>query len=112
GACTWAVRRLRKVVAIADSESRYKFPNYAVDYAKAIYPLQQPVKVHILAHTHTRLIHDSFREPLPAGIRSQGRIIRHTCYQAGEHTLDLHHEIVHGSSIVRLVGRIQNEKDQ
>src|SRR2546425_828568 len=71
--CAGAVRQLRKLVAVAGSDARYKVPDYAVDYVKAIYPLQQPAKVHILAHTHTRLIHDSFREPLPAGIRSQGR---------------------------------------
>jgi len=109
--CGGAVRQLRKLLAVADSEARYKVPDYAVEYAKAIYPLHQPAKVHILAHTHTRLIHDSFREPLPAGIRSQGRIIRHTRYQAGDHSLDLRQEIARGHSQVILVGQITNQKE-
>src|SRR5207247_7854518 len=66
-ACGGAVRQLRKLVAVADAEARYKVPSYAVDYAKSIYPLQQPAKVHIIAHIHTRLIYDSFREPFPRG---------------------------------------------
>ena len=110
-ACGGAVRQLRKLVAVADAEARYKVPNYAVDYAKSIYPLQQPAKVHIIAHIHTRLIYDSFREPLPAGIRGQGRIIRHTCYEAGDHTLELRQEIERGCSRVTLVGQITNQKE-
>ena len=43
-ACGGAVRQLRKLVAVADAEARYKVPSYAVDYAKSIYPLQQPAK--------------------------------------------------------------------
>jgi len=110
-ACGGAVRQLRKLVAVADAEARYKVPNYAVDYAKSIYPLQQPAKVHIIAHIHTRLIYDSFREPLPAGIRGQGRIIRHTCYEAGDHSLELRQEIERGCSRVTLVGQITNQKE-
>ena len=110
-ACGGAVRQLRKLVAVADAEARYKVPNYAVDYAKSIYPLQQPAKVHIIAHIHTRLIYDSFREPLPAGIRGQGRIVRHSCYEAGDHSLELRQEIERGCSRVTLVGQITNQKE-
>jgi len=110
-ACGGAVRQLRKLVAVADAEARYKVPSYAVDYAKSIYPLQQPAKVHIIAHIHTRLIYDSFREPLPAGIRGQGRIVRHSCYEAGDHTLELRQEIERGCSRVTLVGQITNQKE-
>jgi hypothetical protein len=109
--CAGAVRQLRKLVTVADSDARYKVPDYAVDYAKALHPLQQPAKVRILAHAHTRLVHDSFRDPLPAGIRSHGRIIRHTCYEAGDHSLDLRQEIERGRSRVILVGQITNRKD-
>ena len=108
--CAGAARRLRKLVAVADSEATYKAPGYAVDYVKAIHPLQAPERVHV-AHNQTNLTYDSFREPLPAGIRSQGQIIRHTRYQAGDHSLDLRQEIARGRSRVMLVGQITNQKE-
>ena len=108
--CAGAARRLRKLVAVADSEATYKAPGYAVDYVKAIHPLQAPERVHV-AHNQTNLTYDSFREPLPAGIRSQGQIIRHTRYEAGDHSLDLRQEIARGRSRVMLVGQITNQKE-
>jgi len=108
--CAGTARQMRKLAAVADSEARYKAPGHAVDYVKAIHPLQAPESVDV-ANNHMRLTYDSFREPLPAGIRSQGQIIRHTRYQVGDHSLDLRQEIARGRSQVVLVGQITNQKE-
>src|SRR5436309_14777769 len=55
--------------------------------------------------------HDSFQEPPPAGIPSLGLIIRHTCYQAGDHTLELRQEVDRGRSQVILTGQVTNQKE-
>src|SRR5206468_8809197 len=44
--CAGAARRLCKLVAVADSEATYKAPGYAVDYVKAIHPLQARSEEH------------------------------------------------------------------
>ena len=108
--CAGAARQMRKLAVVADAEARYKAPGHAVDYVKAIHPLQGPETVDV-ADNHMSLIYDSFREPLPAGIRSQGQIIRHTRYQAGDHSVDLRQEIARGRSQVMLVGQITSQKD-
>ncbi len=108
--CARAARQLRKLAAVADSEATYNAPDYAVDYVKAIHPLQAPESV-CVAQNQTRLAYDSFREPLAAGIRSQGPIVRHTRYQDGDHSLDLRQEFDRGRSQVMLVGQITNQKE-
>src|SRR5437879_12434920 len=57
-----------------------------------------------------RLLHDSFREPLPAGLRTQQRLSRQYLYQAGDYSLDVRLENERGSPRVALVGQIQNRK--
>ena len=57
-----------------------------------------------------RLLYDSFREPLPAGLRTQQRLSRQYLYQAGDYSLDVRLENERGSPRVALVGQIQNRK--
>src|SRR5438128_11128320 len=57
-----------------------------------------------------RLLYDSFREPLPAGLRTQQRLSRQYLYQAGDYSLDARLENERGSPRVALVGQLQNRK--
>ena len=52
--------------------------------AEAIFPVQAPEPGLL-----TRLIYDSFREPLPVGMRTQDVLPRHALYEAGNLFLDL-----------------------
>jgi len=63
-------------------------PQYALRCARTIFILQQPQKVQILPRIPVRLLYDSFREPLPAGLRTQQRLSRQALYQAGDYSLD------------------------
>jgi hypothetical protein len=109
--CRSAARVAGRLKALGSSESLYQVPQYAVHYAKAIGSLQQPERVHILPRTITRLVFDSFREPLPAGIRGQRRITRHSRYEAGDRCLEMRQEHERGTPRVTLVGQITSRKE-
>ncbi len=108
--CRHTTDLLHKVVAAARNDSQVHVPDYALRCARAIFLLQQPEKVQILPRIPARLLYDSFREPLPAGLRTQQRLSRQALYQAGDYSLDLRLENERGSSRVALVGQIQNRK--
>ena len=55
-----------------------------------------------------RLVFDSFREPVMAGVRSQQRIARQALYEAGDYSIDLRMEKDRGTRTVVLVGQIAN----
>src|SRR3989441_1493780 len=101
---------LHNLVTAARNDSQVQVPDYALRCARANFFLQQPEKVQILPRIPARLLYDSFREPLPAGLRTQQRLSRQALYQAGDYSLDLRLENERGSSRVALVGQIQNRK--
>ncbi len=109
--CRHTTELLRKVAATARSDSQVQVPDYALRCARAIFLLQQPEKVQILPRVPARLLYDSFREPLPAGVRTQQHLSRQALYQAGDYSLDLRMENESGTSRVTLVGQIQNRKE-
>src|SRR2546425_10287918 len=74
--CRHTADLLRKLVIAAHSDSQVQVPDYALRCARAIFLLQQPEKVQILPRIPARLLYDSFREPLPAGLRTQQRLSR------------------------------------
>ncbi len=108
--CRHTADLLRKLVTAARNDSQVQVPDFALRCARAIFLLQQPKKIQILPRIPARLLYDSFREPLPAGVRTLQRLSRQALYQAGDYSLDLRLENERGSSRVALVGQIQNRK--
>ena len=108
--CSRHVQFLTKLVRVADAERRLEIPDYAFRRAKAVFALQQPEKVHILPRILAKLVYDSFREPLPAGVRAGHRLSRQALYEAGDYCVDLRMEHEQGSSTVLLVGQVANRK--
>src|SRR6267143_837839 len=106
--CRHTADLLRKLVIAARSDSQVQVPDYALRCARAIFLLQQPEKVQILPRIAARLLYDSFREPLPAGVRTQQRLSRQALYQAGDYWLDFRLENESGTSRVTLIGQIQH----
>lgn len=112
--CRKCRRSLDLIAAFGDAAraaAGYEAPYYMVRCARAIFALQQPEKIHILPRVLARLVYDSFREPLPAGIRSQQRLSRQALYEAGDYRLDLRLEQERGGSSVSLVGQIENRRE-
>ncbi|MFB3815432.1 MAG: hypothetical protein ACE14L_15115 [Terriglobales bacterium] len=84
-------------------------PDYVVHNGQAIFALRRPHTV-TFARRVARLVYDSFREPLPAGVRSQQRLSRQALYEAGGFCVDLRLEHEPRGSLVTLVGQVANRK--
>ena len=104
--CRAALDLMQRVVVSTRAEERYEPPADVVRCAKALSALQRPRSS--VAGLVARLIYDSFREPLPAGIRGEDRVSQHTLYEAGNFFLDLRLEQEKESPLVTLVGQLTN----
>lgn len=107
--CQRTVNVLRGVAALAHDEAGYLPPRDAVQDAQAIASWHRPEKTGFPAWV-ARLVHDTFREPLPAGMRAEGRHSRHTLYEAGSYSLDLQVESQPPSGLVSLVGQLADRR--
>jgi hypothetical protein len=103
--CQRIVSVLRGVDSLARGEAGYEPPEHAIRCAQAIYSLSRPEKVGF-PRLIARLVHDSIREPLPAGMRAQDSPARHALYEAGSYCLDLQVERQLGSGLVMLTGQL------
>jgi hypothetical protein len=103
--CARTASTFRSVAAIAGGEARHEPPDHAIRCAQAIYSLFRP-ETTSLPRMLARLVHDSLREPLPAGIRAHSRLSRHALFEAGSYYLDLQLELQRPSGPVTLVGQL------
>lgn len=103
--CQQTVTVLSSLAATARGEAGYEPPAYAIRCAQAIYSLSRPEKTS-LPRLVARLVHDSFREPLPAGMRAQSGLSRHALYEAESYCLDLQVEQQVASGLVTLIGQL------
>lgn len=103
--CQRIVDVLRGVAVTAQGERDYEPPEQAIRHAGAIYSLQRPEKISF-PRLVARLVHDSVREPLPAGMRAQSRASRHVLFEAGSYYLDLQLEHQPASGLVTLIGQL------
>jgi hypothetical protein len=105
--CRATLDLVRRLIAVAQTEDRCTPPEYVVRCAKALSALQQPQKAgfpSLVAH----LIYDSFRDPMPAGMRCEDRTSRQALYEAGNFCLDLRLEHDRATPLVTLVGQLTN----
>jgi hypothetical protein len=109
GRCQRTVNVLRGVASAAREEAAYEPPEHAIRYARAIYSLSRPEKARV-PRLIARLVHDSIRGPLPAGMRSQDRSSRHALYEAGSYCLDLQLEQQRASGLIMLIGQLADRK--
>lgn len=109
--CSRSAAVFGRLAPMAAVDFRYEVPEYAVHCARAIYALEQPRHVTVLSRFAGRLVFDSFREPLPAGVRSQQRISRQTSYEAGDYGVDLRQEYERGGSRISVVGQVTNRRE-
>jgi hypothetical protein len=103
--CEPVVKVLREVALMARAEAEYDPPEDAVRCARAIFAMHQPEKVRF-PRMIARLVHDSIRSPLPAGMRSQDRLSRHALYEAGTYYLDLQVERQRRGGLITLIGQL------
>ena len=108
--CRATLALVHRVVAVARAEDRYTPPEYVVRCVKAISAVRRPQGTR-LPGLIARLVYDSFRDPVPAGIRAQDRTSRHALYEAENYCLDLQLEHDTGTSLVTLMGQLTNRED-
>jgi hypothetical protein len=103
--CGPIVDVLRGVAVTAQEERNFEPSEQVVRNAQAIYALhtrQSEGWPRLVA----RLIHDSFRAPLPSGLRTRNRVARHALFEAGTYCLDLQLEHQPASGLVTLIGQL------
>jgi hypothetical protein len=110
--CSRIKKLLERFAAATAADAACQVPEYVAHSARAIFALQQPEKVHILPRILARLIYDSFREPLPVGVRSRQHLSRQAMYEAGDYCVDLRLEQERGASQVTMVGQILNRSQE
>jgi hypothetical protein len=99
-----------RAVLRATADVNYDPPEYAVQCARAIYVLQHPREVKLAPGFVARLVYDSFRAPLLAGVRSQQGVAHQLLYEAGPYHVDLRLQSKIGSRHVVMVGQIANRE--
>ena len=104
--CQTVVRGLRAVADATAREAQYDPPASVLRRAQAIFPVREPAM-----SVFAKLIYDNFHDPLPAGLRAQGRLTRHALYDAGDVFVDLQYEHDAVSETVTLVGQVSDRVD-
>jgi len=107
--CRATVDLLQRVVVAVRADGLYEPPPDIVRCAKAISALQRPRATARGEWSVARLIYDSMREPLPAGIRAETRASRHAVFEAGSLFIDLRLE--REQAQMRLVGQLTHRED-
>lgn len=102
--CRRTADTLRAIVVAAREEATLAPPEFAVRYAQAVYSLNRPVSK--LKRLVARLVYDSAREPLPAGIRAGEQLTRRALFAAGDHQVDLQLDRHPASDTISLVGQV------
>jgi hypothetical protein len=103
--CSRMVEMLGMAAIIARGEAANEPPESVLHLARAIY--SRPQKPERLV---ARLIHDSFRQPQLAGVRTQDRQTRHSLYEAGGYYVDLRVEHQRTADLATLVGQLADRE--
>jgi len=105
--CARTLTLYRQIASTTRQEAQWDPPPGVLERAMEIFAL--PVRARVVPLTHRlmpRLIFDSLRQPLPAGVRASHSITRHVLYRAGDFFVDLRIDREHGTPRVSIVGQV------
>ena len=111
--CLQTLRLWNAVLSVADQEAAYAPPKEAVRELRGRFALQRPKGLRERMAAGVALVFDSFRQPLPAGMRA-GRLSlssRQLLYKAGRYTIKLQVEPGMEQERLSIVGQILDEQD-
>jgi hypothetical protein len=104
--CLRTVTLYRSIASTARDERQWDPPPGVLDRAADIFAIVprrvDPLQRRLLP----RLIFDSLRQPLPAGVRASNSVTRHVLYRAGDFFIDLRIDREHGAPRVSIVGQV------
>jgi len=104
-ACARDERIMREVQEFAERDAALDIPEDEVNRVRRLAILQRPRNVFIGSRRAT-LLFDSFREPIPSGVRSAAHAPRHSLYQGGGFSIDFQQNAVPGGTAVSLIGQV------
>jgi hypothetical protein len=104
--CQKVLHMWKRVHEISRRDSVYEPPESAVRSMKGLYAVHGPHKVNPRKPVMARLLFDSLRNGLPAGVRSVGAPVRQMLYSAGIYEVDVRFEPRYDSEKVSLTGQI------
>jgi hypothetical protein len=107
--CRATVELVQRMVVAVRADGLHEPPDNVVRCAKAISALQRPRATG--EWSLARLVYDSLRQPLPAGIRADARAARHAVFEAGDLLVELRLERELDQPLVRMVGQLTRRDD-
>ena len=110
GRCEQSVTLYRSIAATARGEARWDPPAAVLERAGDILEVRARRAAPLKRRLIPRLVFDSFRQPLPAGVRATRSVSRHVLYRAGDFFVDLRIDAEHGARRVSIVGQIAQRK--
>ncbi len=105
-ACRDTVDRLAALARAVAEDEAFEPPPHVVRCARALFSQFRPERVRALPRLLARLVQDSLRDPVPAGIRGDESASRQFLYEANGIYLDLRLEQRRGQASVALVGQL------
>lgn len=109
-ACAHTVDLLQRLAqTVVAAESVPEVPAAVLKRAQTIASLRKREKVG-LAQVIATLVYDSFRQPLPAGIRTDRIGSRQLLYEAGDICIDLRIDFEKGGRLISLVGQASSRE--
>jgi hypothetical protein len=109
--CLRAMAVWQGVLNIWRQEANYQPPESAVRSAKAYYGVYRPQVGLSGAAKIAELIFDSFRQPLPAGVRASGVASRQLLYRLGKTLIDMRLEAGDKPHRISLVGQVLDSSE-
>lgn len=109
--CAKELRVWRRVHQFGQQKPTYEAPESVVRSMKAIYAVEEKPRIRRTRTAIGELLFDSFRNPLPAGVRSISTSSRQLLYGAGDYRVDVRLEPRVDSDKVSLVGQVLNSAD-
>jgi len=104
--CEGLISLFRRVSEIARMDARWEPPAEALDKARDIFAIRPRQLERPFRKLVARLVFDSFREPLPVGMRSAQSVSRHVLYRADQYYVDLRLDATPGTRRVSVAGQV------
>jgi hypothetical protein len=109
--CERTLRLWKAVLDAAHDESQYAPPEEALHRLAGEFARRRPRPLLERVAEQVSLVFDSFRQPLPAGVRSAGLGPRQLIYSVGRYTIRLRVEPAAHAERLSIVGQILDEQD-
>jgi hypothetical protein len=94
------------IASTAREDDRWNPPPAVLERAADIFAIPTRRVPPLTRRLFPRLVFDTARQPLPAGVRASNSVTRHVLYRAGDFFIDLRIDAEHGARRVSIVGQV------